>query len=190
MEFNYQDYISNNPLFEEEELNKSDIPEIEDILDDAGDEFASELEDELKDLDTSQLDEALDPISILSYILASTTLVNILSKWGKKLAKKYNWGKGEQAATKIYDFTHELELAFKKPIEVIVKRFTKDEKKANVITNALYILLLGYLAYHAGGQALQYLKKTKALSAGSAALKAALKGKDIVDSAQEIATNL
>jgi hypothetical protein len=190
MEFNYQDYISNNPLFEEEELDKSDLPQIEDILDDAGEEFASELEDELKDLDTSQLDEALDPVSILSYILASTTLVNILAKWGKKLAQKYNWGKGEQAATKIYDFTHELELAFKKPIEVIVKRFTKDPKKANVITNALYIVLLGYLAYNAGGQALQYLKKTKLTAGGIATLKAALKGKDIASSASEIISSL
>jgi len=66
MGFNYHDYLSNNPLFEEEELDKSDLPQIEDILDDAGDEFAAELEDELKDLDTTQLDEAIDPISIIS----------------------------------------------------------------------------------------------------------------------------
>jgi hypothetical protein len=191
MGFNLQDYLSNNPLLEEkEELDKSDIPEISSELDKAGDEFADELEDELKDLDTSKLDEALDPISILSYILASTTLVNILAKYGKKLAKKYDWGKGEEAATKIYDFTYQLEEKFKSPIKFIVSKFTKDPKKANVITNALYIVLLGYLGYHAGGGALEALKKSKLLVGGLGTLKAALKGKDIVSSAQDIIQDL
>ena len=192
MGFNLQDYLGKNPLFEEEkdELDKSDLPEIGSELDKAGDDFADELEDELKDLDTSKLDEALDPISILSYILASTTLVNILAKYGKKLAKKYNWGKGEQAATKIYDVTHKLETAYKKPIEVIVKRFTKDDKKVKIITNALFILLLGYLGYHAGGGALEALKKSKLLAGGIGTLKAALKGKDIVSSVQDIIQDL
>jgi len=190
MGFNYHDYLSNNPLFEEEELDKSDLPQIEDILDDAGDEFAAELEDELKDLDTTQLDEAIDPISIISYILATPTLVNILAKYGKKLAKKYNWGKAEQAATKIYDYSHKAEQAFKLPIKFIVSKFTKDPKKTDIITNALYIVLLGYLAYHAGGSALQYLKKTKLAAGGLATLKAALKGKDIVSSAEEIISSL
>ena len=191
MGFNYHDYLSNNPLLEEkEELDKSDIPEIGSELDKAGDEFADELEDELKDLDTSKLDEALDPVSILSYILASTTLVNILAKYGKKLAKKYDWGKGEEAATKIYDFTHQLEEKFKSPIKLIVSKFTKDPKKANVITNALYIVLLGYLGYHAGEGALQALKKTKLAAGGIGTLKAALKGKDIVSSVEDIISDL
>lgn len=191
MGFNLQDYISNNPLFEEkEELDKSDLPEIGTELDKAGDEFAAELEDELKDLDTTQLDEALDPVSILSYILASTTLVNILAKYGKKLAAKYNWETGEKAAKNIYDFTHTLEEKFKSPIKFIVSKFTKDPKKANIVTNALFIVLLGYLGYNAGGGALEALKKSKLLAGGVGTLKAALKGKDIVSSAQDIIQDL
>lgn len=185
-DFNLKQFILENKLLEQEELDKSDLPDIATALDTAGDEFAAELEDELKNMDDVELDEALDPISILSYILASTTLVNILAKWGKKLAKKYDWGTGEEAATKIYDFTHTLEEKFKSPIAFIVSKFTKDPKKGKIITNSLFLVLLGYLAYSAGGGAIKYLKKSKLAAGGLSSLKAALKGKDIVSTAKEV----
>ena len=188
--FNLKQFILENKLTEQEELDKSDLPDIEASLDAAGDEFAAELEDELENMGDIQIDEALDPVSILSYILASTTLVNILAKWGKKLAKKYDWGAGEEAATKIYDFTHTLEEKFKSPIGFIVSKFTKDEKKAKTITNSLFLVLLGYLVYSAGGGAIKYLKQSKLAAGGLASLKAALKGKDIVSTAKEVISDL
>jgi len=95
----------------------------ENELDNLGDELANAIEDTLKDK-KDELNEVVDPISILSYILAGTTLTNILAKYVGKLFDKYNFGKGKEAADKIYDFTHKLEGDFKKPIERVVGLFT------------------------------------------------------------------
>ena len=43
----------------------------------------------------------------------SNTIANMLSKFAKKQFAKRDWGKGEAAAKKIYDFTHKNEEAFK-----------------------------------------------------------------------------
>jgi hypothetical protein len=158
--------------------------------------LANSLDDAIEDqLEKSEeeegdINEALDPASLLSYILASNTVVNILSKQAMKIAKKYEWGKGEEAARNIYKFTHELEEKFKSPIRFIVSKFTKDSQKVKTITNSLFVLFLGYLAFHAGGSALKYLKQAKLSAGGIAGLKAALKGKDIVATTQDIINDL
>ena len=75
-----------------------------------GKELADEIEDILSKED--KVNEAIDPVSILATVLAGTTLTNILSKWVGKIFKKYNFGKGEEAAKKIESFTHRLEKDF------------------------------------------------------------------------------
>ena len=184
--FDFKAYISNNPLLlEQEELDLSDIG---DDMADAADSLEDIIDDELGKQE--KLNEILDPASLLSYLLASTTVVNIISKQAMKMAKKYNWGKGEEAAKNIYKFTHELEEKFKSPIRFVVSKFTKNPQKVKVITNSLFILFLGYLAFHAGGDALKYLKKAKLSAGGLAGLKASLKGKDIVSTAKSIINDL
>jgi hypothetical protein len=190
--FNLKEYLTNNPLLSEqeesevEELDSMDIgADMADLANALDDEIEAELEDK-----EEELTEALDPASLLSYILASNTVVNILSKKAMKMAKKYNWGKGEEAARNIYKFTHELEEKFKSPIKFIVSKFTKDPQRVKIVTNSLFILFLGYLAFHAGGNALKYLKQAKLSAGGIAGLKAALKGKDIAATAQDIITDL
>ncbi len=190
--FDFKAYIADNPLLKEDEggdINSSqlgsDMSTLANSLDDA-------IEDQLEKSEEQEGDikEALDPASLLSYILASNTVVNILSKQAMKIAKKYEWGKGEEAARNIYKFTHELEEKFKSPIRFIVSKFTKDSKKVKTITNSLFVLFLGYLAFHAGGSALKYLKQAKLSAGGIAGLKAALKGKDIVATTQDIINDL
>ena len=184
--FNFKAYIANNPLLlEQEELDPSDIG---DDMADAADSLEDVIDDELEKQE--ELNEVLDPASLLSYLLASTTVINIISKQAMKMAKKYNWGKGEEAARNIYKFTHELEEKFKSPIRFIISKFTKDPKRVKIITNSLFILFLGYLAYHAGGDALKYLKKAKLSAGGIAGLKASLKGKDIVSTVRSIIDDL
>jgi hypothetical protein len=190
--FDFKAYISDNPLLKEEEeadINSSqlgsDISTLANSLDDAIEDQLEKSEEEEGDIN-----EALDPASLLSYILASNTVVNILSKQAMKIAKKYEWGKGEEAARNIYKFTHELEEKFKSPIRFIVSKFTKDSQKVKTITNSLFVLFLGYLAFHAGGSALKYLKQAKLSAGGIAGLKAALKGKDIMATAQDIINDL
>ena len=185
--FDFKAYIADNPLLrEQEELDSLDIGD--DMADLAG-ELDDAIEDELEDKE-EEINEALDPASLLSYLLASNTIINILSKKAMKMANKYDWGKGEEAARNIYKFTHELEEKFKSPIKFIVSKFTKDPKRVKLVTNSLFILFLGYLAFHAGGSALKYLKQAKLSAGGIAGLKAALKGKDIAATAQDIINDL
>ena len=190
--FDFKAYIADNPLLKEDEgadINVSqlgsDMSALANSLDDAVEDQLEKSEEQ-----EGEIKEALDPASLLSYILASNTVINILSKQAMKMAKKYEWGKGEEAARNIYKFTHELEEKFKSPIRFIVSKFTKDSKKVKTITNSLFVLFLGYLAFHAGGSALKYLKQAKLSAGGIAGLKAALKGKDIVTTTQDIINDL
>tara|TARA_B100001093_G_scaffold387677_1_gene373707 strand:- start:125 stop:811 length:687 start_codon:yes stop_codon:yes gene_type:complete len=147
-------------------------------------ELANAVEDKLEDK-KDDINEAVDPVSILSYVLAGTTLTNIIAKYVGKLFKKYNFGKGEAAAKKIYDFTHKLEGDFKKPIGRVVGLFTKDEKAKNMVTDGLFALLLLGLGAKAGTEAFSAVRKSNLISGGVSGLKAALKGKDLATLIQD-----
>jgi len=147
-------------------------------------ELANAVEDKLEDK-KDDINEAVDPISILSYVLAGTTLTNIIAKYVGKLFKKYNFGKGEAAAKKIYDFTHKLEGDFKKPIGRVVGLFTKDAKTKTLVTDGLFALLLLGLGAKAGTEAFSAVRKSNLISGGISGLKAALKGKDLATLIQD-----
>ena len=147
-------------------------------------ELANAVEDKLEDK-KDEVNEVIDPISILSYVLAGTTLTNIIAKYVGKLSKKYNFGKGEAAAKKIYDFTHKLESDFKKPIGRVVGLFTKDEKQKSLVTDGLFALLLLGLGAKAGTEAFSAIRKSNLITGGVSALKAALKGKDLAKLVQD-----
>ena len=150
----------------------------ENEMDSLGDELADAIEDTLEDK-KEELNEAIDPISILSYVLAGTTLINILAKYVGKLFKKYNFGKGEAAAKKIYDFTHKNEEAFKAPIKRVVGVFTKNEKYKKIISDILYALVILGMAGQAGGDAVNYIKKAGYLKGGLYGLKSLVKGTEV-----------
>ena len=103
----------------------------------------------------------------------------MLSKFAKKQFKKYDFGKGEAAAKKIYDFTHKNEEAFKAPIKRIVGLFTKNEKYKKQISDVLYAILIFMMAGQAGGDAVSYIKKAGYLKGGIYALKSLVKGKEV-----------
>jgi hypothetical protein len=153
-------------------------------IDDLAKELANAVEDKLEDK-KDEVNEVIDPISILSYVLAGTTLTNIIAKYVGKLSKKYNFGKGEAAAKKIYDFTHKLESDFKKPIGRVVGLFTKDEKQKSLVTDGLFALLLLGLGAKAGTEAFSAIRKSNLITGGVSALKAALKGKDLAKLVQD-----
>ena len=95
------------------------------------------------------------------------------------MSKKYNWGKGEEAAKNIYKWTHDNEKAFKAPIRRIVGLFTKDEKKKDQISSILYAVIILTMAGQAGGNAVDYIKKASYLKGGLYGLKSAVKGKEV-----------
>tara|TARA_R110000744_G_scaffold82144_11_gene161413 strand:+ start:53 stop:628 length:576 start_codon:yes stop_codon:yes gene_type:complete len=136
--------------------------------------IGSELEGE-KD----EINEIAGVVGIIGYILLSNTLANMLSKIAKRLSVKYQWGTGEAAAKKIYDFTHKNEEAFKAPIKRVVGLFTKDEKKKKLISDVLYAIVILLMAGQAGGDAVGYIKKAGYLKGGLYSLKAAVKGTEV-----------
>jgi len=163
--FDLKKYLAEGQLYENE-------------MDSLGDELADAIEDTLEDK-KEELNEVIDPISILSYVLAGTTLTNILAKYVGKLFKKYNFGKGEAAAKKIYDFTHKNEEAFKAPIRRVVGMFTKDDKKKKMISDILYAIMILLMAGQAGGDAVNYIKKAGYLKGGLYGLKSLVKGTEV-----------
>ena len=161
----------------------------ENEIDDLAKELANAVEDKLEDK-KDDINEVVDPISILSYVLAGTTLTNIIAKYVGKLFKKYNFGKGEAAAKKIYDFTHKLEGDFKKPIGRVVGLFTKDEKTKTLVTDGLFALLLLGLGAKAGTEAFSAVRKSNLIAGGISGLKAALKGKDLATLIQDTISSI
>ena len=157
--FNYKKYLSEGRLYEEEE------DQFENDLAIAGNELADEIKDELESKDV-EINEIATVIGILGYVLLSNTVANMLSGLSKKLFKKYNFGKGEAAAKKIYDFTHKNEEAFKAPIKRVVGIFTKNEKYKKIISDILYAIMILLMAGQAGGDAVNYIKKAGYLKGG------------------------
>ena len=177
--FDYKKYLAEGKLFESEEDQFG--AELDAFADDLAAEIKDELEDHKEDIQKSdkELNEVVGIAGIIGYILLSNTVANMLSKFAKKQFAKRDWGKGEAAAKKIYDFTHKNEEAFKAPIKRIVSLFTKDAKKQKMISDILFAIVVLAMAGQAGGNAVGYIKKAGYLKAGLYGLKAAIKGTEV-----------
>ena len=177
--FDYKKYLAEGKLFESEE------DQFGAELDALGDQLAAEIKDELDDhkeeikKSDKEVNEVVGVVGIIGYILLSNTVANMLSKFAKKQFAKRDWGKGEAAAKKIYDFTHKNEDAFKAPIKRIVSLFTKDAKKQKMISDILFAIVVLAMAGQAGGNAVSYVKKAGYLKGGLYGLKAAIKGTEV-----------
>ena len=170
--FDLKKYLAEGRLFEDEK------DQFENELDIFSNQLAAEIKDELKD-NKDKINEVATVVGILGYILLSNTVANMLSKFAKKQFAKRDFGKGEAAAKKIYDFTHKNEEAFKAPIKRIVGIFTKNEKKKTMISDILYAIVILLMAGQAGGNAVGYIKKAGYLKGGLYGLKAAVKGTEV-----------
>ena len=170
--FDLKKYLSEGRLYEEDE------DQFENDLAIAGNKLADEIEDELENKDV-EINEIATVVGILGYVLLSNTVANMLAGLSKKLFKKYNFGKGEAAAKKLYDFTHKNEEAFKAPIKRVVGIFTKNEKYKKIISDILYALLILLMAGQAGGNAVDYIKKTGYLKGGLYGLKSLVKSTEV-----------
>ncbi|MDA8940650.1 hypothetical protein N9H34_00805 [bacterium] len=170
--FDLKKYLAEGRLFEDEK------DQFENELDIFSDQLSAEIKDELKD-NKDKINEVATVVGILGYILLSNTVANMLSKFAKKQFAKRDWGKGEEAAKKIYDFTHKNEVAFKAPIKRVVGMFTKDDKKKKMISDVLYAIMILLMAGQAGGDAVAYIKKTGYLKGGLYGLKSLVKGTEV-----------
>ena len=110
--FDYKAYLKNNPLLKEElKDNGPEEKAFDNEFDALGVQLAGAIKNELGDK-AKKLDEVAGIVGIIGYILLSNTVANMLVKFVQKISKKYNWGKGEEAAKNIYKWTHDNEKAF------------------------------------------------------------------------------
>ena len=177
--FDYKSYLKNNYLLQEE--LKDNGPE-EKAFDNEFDALGAQLAGAIKNVlgvKTKKLDEVAGIVGIIGYILLSNTVANMLAKFVQKISKKYNWGKGEEAAKNIYKWTHDNEKAFQAPIRRIVGLFTKDKKRQDQVASILYAVVILMMAGQAGGNAVDYVKKASYLKGGLYGLKSAVKGKEV-----------
>jgi len=176
--FDYKKYVYNNPLLKELKDNGPEEKEFDAEFDALGAELAGAVKDELGDK-AKKIDEVAGIVGILGYILLSNTVANMLAKFAQRMAKKYDWGKGEEAAKNIYKWTHDNEKAFQAPIRRVVGLFTKDKKRQDQVAKVLYAIMILLMAGQAGGNAASYLRKASWLKGGLYTLKTAIKGKEV-----------
>tara|TARA_B100000900_G_scaffold92810_1_gene76106 strand:- start:1079 stop:1657 length:579 start_codon:yes stop_codon:yes gene_type:complete len=176
--FDYKKYVYNNPLLKELKDNGPEEKEFDAEFDALGAELAGAVKDELGDK-AKKIDEVAGIVGILGYILLSNTVANMLAKFAQRMAKKYDWGKGEEAAKNIYKWTHDNEKAFQAPIRRVVSLFTKDKKRQDQVAKVLYAIMILLMAGQAGGNAASYLRKASWLKGGLYTLKTAIKGKEV-----------
>ena len=176
--FDYKKYIYDNPLLKELKDNGPEEKAFDSEFDALGAELAGAVKDELGDK-AKKIDEVAGVVGILGYILLSNTVANMLAKFAQRMAKKYDWGKGEEAAKNIYKWTHDNEKAFQAPIRRVVSLFTKDKKRQDQVAKVLYAIMILLMAGQAGGNAASYLRKASWLKGGLYTLKTAIKGKEV-----------
>ena len=176
--FDYKKYVYNNPLLKELKDNGPEEKGFDNEFDALGAELAGAVKDELGDK-AKKIDEVAGIVGILGYILLSNTVANMIAQFAQKQAKKYNWGKGEEAAKNIYKWTHDNEKAFQAPIRRVISLFTKDPQKQNQIAKVIYAIVILMMAGQAGGNAASYLRKASWLKGGLYTLKTAIKGKEV-----------
>ena len=184
--FDYKAYLKNNPLLKEElKDNGPEEAEFDNEFNALGTELAGAIKNDFKkgfvlqNGEKKTINEVATVVGIIGYILLSNTLANMLAKFAQKMSKKYNWGKGEEAAKNIYKWTHDNEKAFQAPIRRVIGLFTKDPKKTDQISKIIYAVLILLMAGQAGGNAASYIKKASWIKGGLYGLKSAIKGKEV-----------
>jgi hypothetical protein len=145
------------------------------------------LDKEMKD---GELNEFIDPVSILGYLLASNTILDILGKYTAKVLRKLNLNKAADKAQAVHDWAHHNEKAMVAVIAQVISPFVKDKGKRDNIAKGLFIAILAALGIQAGVGALNAIRGANVGSAALSMTKTALKGRDIANVGKEILGSL
>ena len=141
------------------------------------------LDQEMKD---GKLDESLTAIGLLSWALASNTILDILGKYAGKALAKAGFEKAADKAKAVHDWAHNNEKNFIRLIGGVISPFVRDAKKREVVAKGLFIAVLAGLGIKAGIGAIKAIRGLNATSAVLSGLKGALKGRDIANVGAEI----
>jgi hypothetical protein len=164
-----EEYIDNGP-----EEKAFDVE-----MEKAGKGIASAIEKELKNKKPQELNEALIT-SAIAGILTGNSLIGFISKLSKLLFKKIGFKKGEDVAGKIQHWAHDNEIAFQKPIKRVLGFFIKDTKTLDIVTKAIYAIVVGSMAANYGVEAVSSLSKSDWFSSSLSALKTLAKSDETI----------
>ena len=142
-----------------------------------------------KEMEDGQLDEiAISALGILTWALASNTILDMLGKYASKKLKNIGFDKAADKAAALQKWAHNNEQNFIKFIGGIISPFVKDPGKRVTVAKGLFLLVLVGLGLKAGVGVAKALKATSASGATISALKGALKGRDIANIGKELAS--
>ena len=150
-----------------------------------GSELAKAIEAEFGE--EGDVNEVITTVGILSWALASNTVLDILGKYAAKGFKKLGLEKAANKADAVHKWAHHNEVNIVRAISGFMKPFIKDEKKRQLVAKGLFIAMLAGLGVKAGIGALNALRGANVATATISAVKAALKGRDIAVVGAEIA---
>ena len=150
-------------------------------------QLAAQLKQALdKEMEDGKLDESLTAIGLLSWALASNTILDMLGKYAGKALAKAGFEKAADKAKAVHDWAHNNEKNFIKLIGGVISPFVRDAKKREVVAKGLFIAVLAGLGIKAGIGAIKAIRGLNATSAVLSGLKGALKGRDIANVGAEI----
>jgi hypothetical protein len=166
-------------IITEVEDNNADEKAFDAELMAAANAIAGAIGNELKSKDPKQLDEAFITATIAG-IMTGNAVVGFISKYAAKLFKKLKWNKGEDIAEKIHHWAHDNEMAFQSPIRRVLGFFIKDTKTLDIVTKAIYAIVVGSMAAGYGSQAINSLKDAGWFKGALASLKTLAKGDETI----------
>jgi hypothetical protein len=112
--------------------------------------------------------------------MTSNAVISFVSKYSAKLFKLLKLDKAEDVAEKIHHWAHDNEKAFQTPIRRILKFFLKDENTIDLLTKAIYALVVGGMAGQYGAAALNKLSQSEWFASALSALKTVAKAEETV----------
>ena len=152
-----------------------------------GQELAAAMKDEFGKNGEEEVNEALTTVGLLSWALASNTVLDVLGKYAAKAFKKAGLDKAADKADAVHKWAHNNEVNMVKVISGFLAPFVHDPSKRKIVAKGLFIAILAGLGVKAGIGAMNALRTGGFASATISAVKAALKGRDIAVVGGEIA---
>jgi hypothetical protein len=163
-------------------------PKAQDALDDLKGQMSAligGIEDTLEDKTKQQKEGALTAASI---ILATPAILGLVARFGKSVVGIVNRTLGkkptEQSDAEKYfqqmgRIADELHHIYMKPLELIVRRFVKDETKAKKISNFLFHVIIAIMLLASGVTAIKALQSKELSLATLETALTAVKGGEV-----------
>lgn len=149
-------------------------------------DLAKEMEAEFGKEGEQDVNESV-VVGILSWALASNTVLDVLGKYAAMALRKMNLDKAADKADAVHKWAHNNEKNIVNVLAGFIKPFVRNEEKRKLVAKGLFIAILAGLGVKAGIGAMNALKGGGLASASVSAVKAALKGRDIAVIGGEIA---